>query len=585
MRFLSTFGRLPNTWLNLVLIVISGTAEGFGLSLFIPLLHMMGGNKLVELPRPFPEFVVGMEQIGWNVTTTTLLPIIIAFSLFAIGINYIQRKILIISKERYALRLRDSLFGSLVNANWTYSSNQSHGEFVNQFTLECSRSGNALNAELMAVATISQILLLAGFSILISWKLMIITTVFGLIIFMVIHPLTKKGKILGELTSKTNRDLSFFSLEYLRNLKIVKSMAGQEFAKKFLYKVDEAYCFVTIRSELNSARVQALVQAFPVILLGSLIYISFELLNLPVSLILVFMLFMMRIAPRMGQLQQYLQTYYQRSPAVKVVANAINSCSANIEFLNPDGAYFERIEDAIDLTDVSYTYPESEKPAIKNVSISIPCNKMVAIVGISGAGKSTLIDILAGLRVPDSGHVSVDGVELSRLNLISWRKKLGIVTQDASVFNTNLRENLDLFDAGASPVEIQNAISISHLTDVVEEMSQGLDTELGENGIRLSGGQKQRVVLARAVIRKPELLLLDEATSALDNESERFVQDAINNLVHTMTIVVIAHRLSTVRRADNIFVMNDGEIVESGTYNQLMEQGGRFAELRNLELY
>jgi subfamily B ATP-binding cassette protein MsbA len=108
---------------------------------------------------------------------------------------------------------------------------------------------------------------------------------------------------------------------------------------------------------------------------------------------------------------------------------------------------------------------------------------------------------------------------------------------------------------------------------------------LGENGIRLSGGQKQRVVLARAVIRKPELLLLDEATSALDNESERFVQDAINNLVHTMTIVVIAHRLSTVRRADNIFVMNDGEIVESGTYNQLMEQGGRFAELRNLELY
>jgi subfamily B ATP-binding cassette protein MsbA len=259
------------------------------------------------------------------------------------------------------------------------------------------------------------------------------------------------------------------------------------------------------------------------------------------------------------------------------------SCEA-MENLNLTGNIFEFIQEGIILKRVSFKYKNGEIPAVDNVSLNIPRNKMIAIVGSSGAGKSTIMDLLCGLYVPDSGKIIIDGTDLREFNTVSWRKKIGIVTQDLMVFNASLRDNLTFFNQGASEEEAKWALSVAHLDDVIANLSDGMDTILGENGHRLSGGQKQRIALARALARRPDILLLDEATSALDNESERYVQKAIENIAHKTTIVVIAHRLSTVRRADVIYVMEKGRVVESGTYDQLLEKGGRFNELHNLEL-
>ena len=187
------------------------------------------------------------------------------------------------------------------------------------------------------------------------------------------------------------------------------------------------------------------------------------------------------------------------------------------------------------------------------------------------------------LRRSTSGKITIDGTDLDEYNLVSWRQKVGYVAQEAVLFNDTLRNNLLLFTPNASEKDIQWAIKTSHLEEVIDNLPEGLETLVGENGVRFSGGQKQRIALARALVSNPELLVLDEATSALDNESERFIQEALESIRRSMTIVVIAHRLSTVRKADKIYVLESGSLIEEGDFESLIKVDGRFKQLHDLQ--
>jgi ABC-type multidrug transport system fused ATPase/permease subunit len=584
MRFLSTLGQLPGTWKNLLLIVLSGTVEGIGLTLFIPLLNLMSGESIEGFGTPFSSLTDFIESSGLNVNPLTLLILITVLTLASLLLGYIQRKMLIKSKQVYSRDLRNKFFNGILDSNWQYSSGRAHGEIANQLNIECSRAGVALGMELLAMATAIQIVVYFAFSIIISWELVSITVIFILLAYLVVRPVIAHAKILGEETSIANRNISFYAIEYLRSLKLLKATGAEEMPKKHMFEHSDVLNKVSFQSELNTTRVYFLVQALPVILLTSIIGISFELIETPTSLILVFLLFMARTAPRVAQFQQQLNSFHLASPAIRIVNQMVAESSKAIENLNPTGILFESIKEEVTIKDVSFKYKNGETLAVDRVSLKIPRNKIIAIVGSSGAGKSTIMDLLCGLYVPDSGKVVIDGTDLRKFNIASWRKKIGIVTQDLMIFNASLRDNLTYFNQGASEEKARWALSIAHLDDVITNLSDGMDTILGENGHRLSGGQKQRIALARALARDPNILLLDEATSALDNESERYIQQAIESIAHKTTIVVIAHRLSTVRRADVIHVMEKGGVVESGTYEQLLEKGGRFKELHEIEL-
>jgi ABC-type multidrug transport system fused ATPase/permease subunit len=205
---------------------------------------------------------------------------------------------------------------------------------------------------------------------------------------------------------------------------------------------------------------------------------------------------------------------------------------------------------------------------------------MTAIVGRSGAGKSTLIDLLMGLITPESGDVQIDNIKLTGENLPNLRKSISYVSQDPFLFNATIRENLLIIEHNASDGEIWEALEFSAAADFVRELPNGLDTLIGDRGIKLSGGERQRLVLARAILRKPKILILDEATSALDTENESKIQEALERLKGSMTIVVIAHRLSTIRNADQVIVLDQGEIIQHGQFNQLAnEKRGVFSSL------
>ena len=242
------------------------------------------------------------------------------------------------------------------------------------------------------------------------------------------------------------------------------------------------------------------------------------------------------------------------------------------------------LDGAFSLEHIGYTYPQKQEPVLKDVTLEVPAGKTVAIVGESGSGKSTLISLIIGYMPPDTGTIRVDGKDLSEINLKSYRRFISVVPQSSLLFTGTLRDNITYGIENATPEQIQKAVEAADLTKLVESLPEGLDTVLDEHGANLSGGQRQRIAIARAIIRDPKVILLDEATSALDVISEREIQNALSRLIRNRTTFVVAHRLSTIRNADLIVVMDNGRIAEQGTYQQLMEQKGMFYHMENMQI-
>jgi subfamily B ATP-binding cassette protein MsbA len=226
---------------------------------------------------------------------------------------------------------------------------------------------------------------------------------------------------------------------------------------------------------------------------------------------------------------------------------------------------------------------EEDKPVLKGVSFEAEPGTVIALVGSSGSGKSTLAGLAATFLEPDQGRVVVDGVDLREVILSSYRAQLGLVLQNDFLFDGTIRENLLFARADATDAEIQEAAHRAHVSEFTDRFPQGLDTVIGERGVKLSGGQRQRVTIARAILANPRILILDEATSSLDTESEALIQDSLRDLLVGRTTLVIAHRLSTIQRADLILVVEDGRIVERGRHDQLLAREGRYHQLYTLQ--
>jgi len=240
------------------------------------------------------------------------------------------------------------------------------------------------------------------------------------------------------------------------------------------------------------------------------------------------------------------------------------------------------VEGRVEFEDVHFRY-EEDKPVLKGVSFEAQPGTVVALVGSSGSGKTTLAGLAAGFLAPDRGKVLVDGIDLRRVVLSTYREQLGLVLQSDFLFDGTIRENLLFARADAGDEEVRNAARRAHVTEFTDRFPGGLDTVIGERGVKLSGGQRQRVTIARAILANPRILFLDEATSSLDTESEALIQESLEELLQGRTTFVIAHRLSTIRRADLILVLEDGQIVERGVHEDLMAREGRYHQLYTVQ--
>jgi len=292
-----------------------------------------------------------------------------------------------------------------------------------------------------------------------------------------------------------------------------------------------------------------------------------------------FVVALQRLNGTFGNLSQTMLQLKNNSANLDVLNEFLND--KDKQFRSRGGKTFAAIHQGIEIRNVSLRYAPELEPALTDINLLLSKGQTVALVGSSGAGKSSIADLLAGLYDPSEGEILVDGTNRATFDLVSWQRRLGVVSQDTFLFNATIAENIAFGTPGASRQAIELAAEQAQAARFIKTLPDGFETLVGERGYRLSGGQRQRLSLARAILRDPELLILDEATSALDSESERLVQQAIDRFHNKHTVLVIAHRLSTIVNADLICVMENGAIIERGSHHQLLAKDGRYAKLWN----
>ena len=327
---------------------------------------------------------------------------------------------------------------------------------------------------------------------------------------------------------------------------------------------------------------------------GSVSWVLNELLR-SVNLIFCSVLAIKKIIP-VGDIVLYQSMFTQISGYVTGLINMYPQLASGVEAMNSISEIMNvsdvevamgktavrNITGAVEFKNVSYRYPHTEQYVVKDFSLDVKPGECIAVVGASGSGKSTIMNLIIGFLLPEKGELLIDGKPITDFDLSEYRHHISVVPQSSILFDGTIRENITYGLSRYKEQDLQRVIEMANLNEFLSELPNGIDTPIGEHGDKLSGGQRQRITIARALIRNPKILILDEATSALDNISEYHVQKAISSSIRGRTTFIVAHRLSTIRDADRIVVMDQGVAVECGTYDQLMEKKGKFYELKCL---
>jgi ATP-binding cassette, subfamily B, bacterial HlyB/CyaB len=288
-----------------------------------------------------------------------------------------------------------------------------------------------------------------------------------------------------------------------------------------------------------------------------------------------------RVAQPVLRLAQVWQDFHQTRVSIERLGDILNT--APEAAYRPGSATLPKIRGAVSLDHVSFRYRLDGQPVLQDISLEVNPGQVIGIVGPSGSGKSTLTKLVQRLYVPESGRVLIDGIDIGMVDAAWLRRQVGVVLQENVLFNRSIRENIALADPGMPIDRIIKVAELAGAHDFILELPNGYDTQVGERGASLSGGQRQRIAIARALIGDPRILIFDEATSALDYESERIIQDNMRRIAQGRTVLIIAHRLSTVRRADRILTLERGRLVEDGSHEELIRTGGRYANLYRMQ--
>jgi len=417
-----------------------------------------------------------------------------------------------------------------------------------------------------------------------SWRL----TLGALAIAPVIAVLTAKfGKALRNLARESfegSKQLTDTAQEALANQGIVKAYRAEKRESERFTDVAKRIVRANLRSASIAGASPPTIEMIGMLFVVLLLFFGQrEIMSgrMNAAQLVAFLIFLFRSYDPMRKLSRLQNSIQQALAAAQHVWEVMDEHAAINE--KPGAEELPTLKKEIELRNVSFGYSNETRSVLRDVSLKIPAGTMVALVGESGGGKSTLTKLLPRFHDPSSGSVLWDGIDIRDVTISSLRRQIALVTQETVLFNDTVRHNIAYGRPEASDREVEEAALIAFAHEFIRELPEGYDTIVGERGIFLSGGQRQRLAIARAILVNAPVLVLDEATSALDAESERLVQRAIGNLVRNRTTIVIAHRLSTVRRADIIVVMEAGRIIELGTHAELLSQGGKYQKLYELQ--
>ncbi len=472
--------------------------------------------------------------------------------------------------------LRLKLFDQLMDVGLSYIHRE---KIANLFTILNNYSGHTSRIALLVSTAIPDIFLALVILFLmttLSIQMTVLSLVLALLTAVLLGRIVRMARQFGRENNRAAVQLNHAGFELLSGITLVRQFAREDDVRGRFRRSVEDLQDSSFKKGLLEAAINPLSTTLLVLITSVLLIAATYILNgktdFWLGLVAIFMFAFSRLGGPLGRINLLRTQWESMLPSVQSV----------MEFLEdedksrlPEGdRQFEKLKDNICFENVSFAYDQSEGKVLSGVSFDIPKGKFTALVGGSGSGKSTLMALISRLYDPTEGRILVDGVDLREYVSRSWRSKVGVVSQSTFLFNSSLRDNIRFGRPEARDEEILEACRKANAFDFIQRMKDGLDTILGDRGIRLSGGQAQRVAIARAVLIDPELLILDEATSALDTASEKLVQEALDRVSRDRTVVAVAHRLSTIRGADNIVVLEHGRIVEQGTHESLIDARG-----------
>nr|WP_154895930.1 ABC transporter ATP-binding protein [Paenibacillus xylanexedens] len=589
----------PILYWNLLGMICISLMEGIGIYMLVPMLSLIG---IFEMGTTGLQLSWLSEWLGHLSENSQLVLILSIFVVILSGQAWLQRMQTIRNtriQQQFIRTLRQETYRAIIMAKWSFFLQKRKSDFNHILTTELARVSQGTNLILQMAASLIFTAIQIGLAFWLSAKLTAIVLVFGLLLFFVLKKFVQRAKQIGDQTSELSQHYYNGITEHFNGIKDIKSNMLEESHIGWFEKICKRIERNVIQfSQLNSGT-QLIHRVSSAVIIAAFIYLSLRVLAVPPASLLLIILIFSRLWPRFTSIQSNLEYISSMLPAFQLVrklqaeTNLSREISSSTKGKGASNRTTEKdihpiqpleLMRSIECINVNYRYEGSSSYSLEHVSASIPAKGMTAIVGKSGAGKSTLIDLIMGLVRPESGQILIDGVPLSEEQLLAWRSSIGYVSQDPFLFHTSIRENLRLVDPDASEEQMWQALQFSSSAAFVRKLPHGLDTMIGDRGIRLSGGERQRLVLARAMLRNPSVLILDEATSALDSENEQHIHEALERLKGHVTIIVIAHRLSTIRTADRVIVLEEGRVIQQGGYQQLStDPVGTFSKLLNMQ--
>lgn len=502
--------------------------------------------------------------------------------------NYLLTKVI----SNILLKLREQMFARLLRAKTEYYQKTTASNLINAVVFEVNNVLSIMGGMLISlVRDLLTVIGLMGYLLYLNWRLTLVVFVIFPIIAYVMSKINKRLRSLNRQQQSMTSELAYVVEEAAAGHKIVKVHGGEDYEmRRFMEKAEQLRKFTlkaAVAGGLNQPITQLIASmALSVVLVIAIMQSASQ--GVTVGSFAAFITAMLLIVSPLKHLADINQPLQRGLTAAEMIFQLIDQPIEEEKAQTSNLKRLDKAKGEITFEDLSFSYDqeESRKDTLRNINLGIKPGEVVAFVGPSGGGKSTLVNLLPRFYRPKSGRIVLDQIPIEEIVLTDLRKQIAFVSQDVILFNDTIAANVAYGSSTGDAIDrgrVIEALEAANLSNLLSELPDGIDTQIGDNGNRLSGGQRQRLAIARAIYKDAPILILDEATSALDSESERQVQEALDRLMAGRTTLVIAHRLSTIEHADNIAVLDRGEIVEYGPHRELITKNGLYASLHRLQ--
>ena len=562
-----------------LLSIMVGLLDGLGLTMFLPLLQLISENQTVT-PNSLGRLgfiVTFFQSLGLELNLLVVLAIMTLFFILKGFAVFFQSYYQVLVQQFFVRKIRIENITDLNNISYQYFMQADIGQIQNTLTGEVEKVTKAFAFYFFAFQQFIMVIVYMVFAFFVDAQFAILVSLGGVLTNVIFRYFYQKTKSASIKLTEDNNQFQGLIIQHVHQYKYLKATGFiREYGQKLIQKVDsiqkESKRIGVLASILKGLREPLLI-----IVVSGVVLIQTTILGADLGPILISLLFFYRALVSVMSAQSAYNTYLASSGSLDNLKKFSKSLRKNKESKQS----FKEIvfKDSIVLEKVNVEI--GNNTILKDISLTILKNKTTAFVGESGSGKTTLINLLCGLLQPKSGKIWVDSVKFENLNTSLYHKKIGYITQESVIFNDTIFNNVTLWSEKTEKniTRFEKAIKDASLTEFLKECQQGKETLLGNNGINLSGGQRQRISIARELFKEIEILILDEATSALDSETEKEIQKNIDALKGKYTVLIVAHRLSTIKNADCIYYLNKGNIVDSGTFNELKNKLKDFSNM------